>query len=295
MQKFCLCLTFVFITLGFSNCSKDQDNKPALPACSPQTSYGEAFAVLDPTYNRYEYELDSQKRPVSFSRKSADKVDERHVIQYNKEGQITKVTINYPYGTWLDYTLTYTTKGELATVVKRNSIDATGIKHSYTYNEKGQCIQLDVSQSGYTTAFGQYLYEYTGNIVKVTTMGVIDPRSSSKLVPTIVSTYEYYEQEDKLHYFKQYYFPSQHEEALQILLSGSASNDRSYAFSPLYRSGRSMLKSISSRRADPNQVQTETKVEFTYDYNAEGFPTMRTIKNLNSTAQKSAMITYTCK
>lgn len=276
-----ICLLLSGIVL-LTACEKDKDanpstpDQPTVPTEKPWISYGLAFEKLDSAV-RYFYRYDPQGRitTIYHSYNGADTNGTRYSITYNPEGKVTVVDRYFQNMGGVSYTYSYDLKGQLSKIIRHVDLENFEFEYAYEYDQNGNCSKLTTGVAGtLPTAKTACLYSYFGDSLVVANYQI--PSGTALISNRLDSVYYYPSQEDKLAYYKQRLFISYQyfKDNMDILNETAGAGEINSVFDPLFRLNKKMMKRCATYRKNiSTPFRPVVIADYTYTYNANGFPT----------------------
>jgi len=263
--------------ITFSSCNNDDaHHDPASVACKTRPdriSFG--GDVSDMVYNAQDQLIKITTSDYNIAAPTAPPVVSVYTIEYNAQGNESKVSKAVENQLETYYELEYNPSGKVA---KQSEFSAQGVLVATTtvqYDGNGVLTSITTHKEG-TSVEVTSTYEYVnGNLVKKSVQNLYDLDSQEYY--TADYTYSYFDTENKV----EPYF----EGPLGLLFISNLSNQESLQYlpkTPIYQlffaketpSETKMLKNIEII-AHRYSTSDTTHIDYSYDYDADGFPSFQ--------------------
>lgn len=271
-------ILFLFL---LSSCAKDDNASPDNPPGNTLVCKNRPSQILfGRDVNDIEY--NTQDKPVKVTSTVYDPAPSQppvitvYTITYNAEGKADKVTKSVNNQLRLTYQMEYNPNGQL---IKQTRFNAQGLLSESTlaeYDNSNKLTKLIThTEGGLEDVTSIYLYA-NGNLIKKSMENLYD--LSSKEFYTADYSYTYFP--DKENKMKSYF-----EGPVGLLFISNVSNEQSLQYFPgrvdyqLFfaqeaSAEKRMLKNIEIIAHRYNTKDT-TNIDFSYEYDADGFPTLQ--------------------
>lgn len=228
------------------------------------TSFVNDKKLSDPAVKTvYTITYNAQGKPEKVSKSTADKADGHYVLEYNASGQLNKQSEYDATGKLIYYTQT--------------QYDDTGLLNKITTFQEGNDNGMEMSN----------IYEYSnGNLIKKTTKNLFDADAKEYYNADYKYTYENKEMK-----VKQFF-----DGPLGLRIVANIAQSPTLQFLPVEyiaqyfqvqeTSNKNMLKNIEII-AHRYGTRDTTNIDYTYEYDADGFPTFQQGVLKNITRRKS--------
>ncbi|MDR6968230.1 hypothetical protein J2X31_002247 [Flavobacterium arsenatis] len=274
----CLVLATLFmVTLSSCNDDDVQQTPPVSIDCKTRPdriSFG--GDITDIAYNTENQLIKITKSDYNIAAPTQPPVISEYTIEYNAQGNASKVSKSIDNQLELYYQLEYDPSGKLA---KQSEFNAQGALVAYTtpqYDANSVLTNITTHKEGTSievTSSYQYL---DGNLVKKSVQNLFDLDSQEYYTADYTYTY-FLDKENKV----EPYF----EGPLGLLFISNLSNQESLQYlpkSPIHQlafaretpSETKMLKNIEII-AYRYSTQDTTHIDYSYDYDTDGFPTVQ--------------------
>lgn len=273
--------SLTFLVILFSSCSSDnaaQEDSEAVNAVACKMRPGQiTFGrdISDIIYNLQDKPIKITITSFNPSAPGEPPVKRVYNIQYNAQGNADKVSKLLDNKEQSHYQLEYNSSGK---VIKQSEYNANGILTSYTtaqYDNKGVLTAITThKENSSVEATTVYQYE-NGNLIKKSIDNLYDPDSQEYYKADY--SYSYFpDRENKINPYFQgplglLFISDLSKQSLQYLADGSG-YQLFYAQETSFEN--KMVKNIEIIAHRYNTRDT-ANIDYSYDYDAEGFPTVQ--------------------
>ncbi|MCD0466998.1 hypothetical protein [Flavobacterium sp. ENC] len=278
------------ILLLFSSCSSDNSSQEVPKeintlACKNrpgQISFGGDTNTI--VYNSQDKPIEITTREYNKAAPAEPPITRIFKIDYNAQGNVDKVSKSIGNNLESSYRLEYNSGGK---VIKQSEFNALGVLVSSTdahYDDSNVLTGITTHKIG-TTAEVTTSYEYAdGNLSKKSVQNLYDLDSQEYYTADYTYTY-FLDRENKV---KPYF-----EGPVGLLFISNVSNQQSLQYLPNYvpyqlffanetSSEKKMLKNIEII-AHRYSTRDTTKIDYSYEFDTDGFPTVQRGKFTNIT------------